>query len=174
MNINKIDSYYEVASVNVQTITIRTPVTNALWLKFTDFPEPTQQNDPLLLNGGKFYVCTTPQAQTAAVTASIAGTATTTTITGLTTGNIGNFFANQILTKTAGTGAFGGITKVVSVDTVNLTLTINSTTTNSTGSLSFTAAAPVGTFTTIGTAAILVTGDDIDAKGVITIEANKP
>lgn len=46
-------AYYEVGAVASNTITIRTPTTNA-WLNFTDFPAPTTNQ----FLSGKFYPCT--------------------------------------------------------------------------------------------------------------------
>lgn len=48
-----LEAFYEVSSGASNTVTIRTPSTNA-WLNFTDFPSPTTNQ----FTGGKFYVCT--------------------------------------------------------------------------------------------------------------------
>lgn len=47
------ERFYEVASATGNTVTIRTPSTNA-WLNFTDFPAPAVANDFL---GGSLFVC---------------------------------------------------------------------------------------------------------------------
>lgn len=47
------ERFYEVASATGNTVTIRTPTTNA-WLNFTDFPAPAAANDFL---NGTLFVC---------------------------------------------------------------------------------------------------------------------
>jgi hypothetical protein len=68
------------------------------------------------------------------VTGTITDTATTTTITGLssTTGMI----PGQTLTKTAGTGVFGGVTTITSINSATA-ITITSTTANTAGPITF-------------------------------------
>lgn len=166
-----LDYYYEVASSTINTVTIRTPIANT-WLNYTDYPAPTLGNDPLLTNG-KFYACNTP-AQSASISGTVTALATTTTVTGITAANLALIAANMNIVKVSGAGAFGTVTKVDSVDTVNLLINITSTTANTAGAIVFTVAAPVGSFLTTGTTGITVTGDDIDAKGIITVEANRP
>lgn len=166
-----LDYYYEVASSTGNTVTIRTPIANT-WLNYTNYPAPTISNDPLL-TAGKFYACNTP-AQSASISGTVTASTTTTTVTGISAANLALIAANMNIVKVSGTGAFGTVTKVDSVDTVNLLINITSTTTNTLGAIVFTVAAPVGSFITTGVTGITVTGDDIDAKGIITVEANRP
>lgn len=53
VTVGGVDRFYEVASATGNTVTIRTPSTNA-WLNFTDFPAPAVANDFL---GGSLFVC---------------------------------------------------------------------------------------------------------------------
>lgn len=77
--------------------------------------------------------------QVNAATTGIVGTGTSTTITGITTGTYG-LYPGMVLTKISGTGAFGGTTTIVSVDS-QTQITILSATSNTTGAIFFNAAA---------------------------------
>jgi hypothetical protein len=66
----------------------------------------------------------------------ITGTSTSTTITGITS-TVG-LLAGQVITRTSGTGAFGGTTTIASIDSLTQ-ITISSTTSNTTGSIVFAA-----------------------------------
>ena len=68
------------------------------------------------------------------LTGNITSTATTTTITDIT--STAGLIVGQVLAKTGGVGAFGGYTKIVSIDG-HTQLTILSTTSNTAGSVTF-------------------------------------
>jgi hypothetical protein len=68
------------------------------------------------------------------LTGTIAGTSTSTTITGIAS-TVG-LLAGQVITRTSGTGAFGGVTTIASVDSLTQ-ISITSTTSNTTGSVVF-------------------------------------
>lgn len=76
---------------------------------------------------------------TSNITGTIASTATTTTITGI--ADVSNLCIGMTLTKVSGTGAFGGVTVITNVNYVTKIVTIKSTTSNTAGSLTFTASA---------------------------------
>jgi len=75
-------------------------------------------------------------ASVSGLTGTITSTSTTTTITGLTS-TIG-LIPGQVLTRTSGTGAFGGTTTIASVDSLTQ-ITISSATSNTAGLLVFSA-----------------------------------
>ena len=60
-------SFYEVASVAGNVVTIRTPVTNT-WLNFTNYPAPTTTADFV---GGRLYGCTTQGKRSSSAAAAI-------------------------------------------------------------------------------------------------------
>ena len=79
------------------------------------------------------YSIAVPQAVTG-VTGTISGTDTTTTITGLS--SVVNLSTGQVLTRTAGAGAFGGTTYILSIDSATQ-ITIVSDTANTAGAITF-------------------------------------
>ncbi len=68
------------------------------------------------------------------VTGTVTATSTTTTVTGIT--STAGMIAGMGFTKTSGTGAFGGVTVIVSVDSLSQ-ITILSTTANTAGAITF-------------------------------------
>jgi hypothetical protein len=92
-------------------------------------------------------------AAIASVTGTISAVTTTTTITGLS--STSGFIPGMALTKISGTGVFGGVTTVTSVDSATQ-LTITSTTANTIGSI---------TFSATGATDITASGGGITLKG---------
>jgi hypothetical protein len=71
---------------------------------------------------------------TGTITGTILSTANTTPVTGLSS-TVG-LVVGMVVTKTSGTGAFGGITTITSIDSLSR-ITVTSTTANTTGSVTF-------------------------------------
>jgi len=69
------------------------------------------------------------------VTGIIQTTSTTTTVTNLST--VSGLKAGMVLSTSSGTGKFGGYTTISSIDSVNMTISITSSSTNTVGQLTF-------------------------------------
>lgn len=96
----------------------------------------------------------------------ISSSATTTTITGLSTTS--GLISGMTLQKISGTGAFGGLASIVSIDTLANQITIVSNSANTVGSLNFVAISLSSYISTVSSSANRITdvnGDSVGGSG---------
>lgn len=106
---------------------------------------------------------------TGTITGTIATTATTSAVTGI--ASTAGLFVGMTVTKTAGTGAFGGTTTITSIDSATQ-ITVTSTTANTTGSLTFKTGLVGSLMTTSSTEGLWIGAKVTILSGTGTLETN--